>query len=91
LAVEISTFAVKFVSFAVEFVVLALQFVTLAIELDAFAMELGAFALEFVVFAIRHGYNDCRKLTTCHEVNDFLHGGSHLGQRKASFTCRLLS
>ena len=46
-----------------------------------------------VFTGIRHGYNDCTKLTTYHEVNGFCHGGSHLGQKKvseASFTCCLL-
>ena len=38
------------------------------------------------------GYNDSKKLTTSHEVNDFRHGGCHLRQKKvteASFTCCL--
>jgi len=86
LAVELGTFAVEFVGFAIEFIALALQFVALAIELDAFAMELGAFALEFsrVCTRIRHGYNDSKKLTTCHEVNDFHHGRCHLRPKKAT-------
>jgi len=37
-----------------------------------------------VCTGIRHGYNDCKKLTTCHEVNDFRHQGSHLGQKKVT-------
>jgi len=42
----------------------------LATELEAFAMRLGAFALELVAFCtgIRHGYNDSKKLTACHEI-----------------------
>ena len=90
--------AVEFGTFAVEFVALALQFVTLAIELhvEAFVIELGAFALEFVTFALGFviALITAKKLTTCHEVNDFCQGGCHFGQLKvteASFTCCLLS
>jgi len=76
LAVEFGDFAVEFVGFALEFVTLALQFVALAIELDAF---------------IRHGYNDSKKLTIFHKVNDFRHGRCHLKASEASSTCRLAS
>jgi len=102
-AIELVTFAVDFVplavefgGFAVEFVALVLQFVALAIELDAFAMGLGAFALELAAFALKFimATMTPKKLTTCHEVNDFRHGRCHLRQKKAtkaSFTCRLAS
>ena len=78
---EFGTFA--FVSFAVKFVALALQFVALEMKLDAFAMELGTFDLEFH-WNLSCGYNDRKKLTTCYEMNDFRHGGCHLGQKKAT-------
>ena len=60
---------------------LALQFVALAIELDAFGIELGAFALELVTFALEFiiALMTAKKLTTCHEVNDFCQGGCHFG------------
>ena len=50
--------------------------------------------IRHVCTKICHGYNDFKKLTTCHKVNDFRHGGWHLRQKKAteaSFTCRLAS
>ena len=62
----------------------ALQFVTLAIQLDAYAMELGVLALKFVTSALEFVMDimtACLKLTTSHEVSDFCHGGSHLGQK----------
>jgi len=106
-AIELVTFAVDFVplavefgAFAVEFVALTLQFVALAIELDAlqrrvcFRISRVCFRISHVCTRIRHGYNDSKKLTTCHKVNDFCHGGCHLRQKKlteASFTCHLAS
>ena len=52
------------------------------------------FRISRVCTKICHGYNDFKKLTACHEVNDFRHGGWHLRQKKAteaSFTCCLAS
>jgi len=52
------------------------------------------FRISRVCTRICHGYNDSKKLTTSHKVNNFCHGGCHLRQKKAaevSFTCRLAS
>ena len=52
------------------------------------------FRISRVCTGIRYGYNDSKKLATCHEVNNFCHGGCHLRQKKAteaSFTCHLAS
>ena len=58
-------------------------------------MALGMFDLEFVMFALEFvmATLTAKKLTNCHEVNDFHHGGCHFGQYKATeanFMCRLL-
>ena len=51
------------------------------------SLEPAAIRIKCIFFRIRricaeicHGYNDCKKLTTCHKVNDFCHGGCHFGQ-----------
>ena len=59
--------------FAIELVTFAVDLVPLAVEFGAFAVEFVGFAVEFVALALQ--FVTSKKLTTCHEVNDFRHGG----------------
>ena len=67
--------AVEFGAFAVEFVALVLQFVASSgdwIRHLCNRIRRFCFRISRVCTRIHHGYNDSKKLTTCHKVNNFL-------------------
>ena len=96
-AIKLVTFAVDFVPLAVEFGAFAVEFITLAIELrrcHCNGIRCVCFRISCVCTRTHHGYNDSKKQTTCHEVNNFCHGRYYLRQKRAteaSFTGCLAS